>query len=498
MNDNQQFNYIQVLVGAILCRFESYRAYSIHHQPLTATYSGPVDSPHNPMDGAGDKMVTNAGSKPAKRSKSKRSGKSKKPGPLLNVKFGSSTVPVYRLESGGRIRFSISYYRDGKRMRQVFSSLDAAKKEALFVARRIQSGMQHVTDLKPHERDSFKAAEAMLDKSGVPLVAAVEDYVRARELAGTESLAAMAAEHGRHFRKVLRHVTVPRIVDEMLLQREQDGASKDYLGQLRTTLGRFAAEFPGEILEVGSPQIDAWLRSLAVAPTTRNSMLRCIKVFFSFAKSRNYLPEDRATAADSLRLAKDTSDDVTIFAPEVMEALLHAAPPRLIPILAIGAFSGIRMAELNRLDWSAIDLERRIIEIRAGQAKTASRRVVPITDNLAAWLEPLDRTGKVVKGAHLHVDVTALSRALKIDWPRNVLRHSFISYRIAIVKSADQVALEAGNSPTIIFKNYRELTTEDVAAKWFSILPKPGQPENTFVWDKRTGRATLNGKVMGK
>ena len=43
------------------------------------------------------------------------------------------------------------------------------------MAQRIQVGMQHVTDLKPHKRDSFKAAEAMLQKSGIPLVAAVED-----------------------------------------------------------------------------------------------------------------------------------------------------------------------------------------------------------------------------------------------------------------------------------------------------------------------------------
>ena len=33
---------------------------------------------------------------------------------------------------------------------------------------------------------------------------------------------------------------------------------------------------------------------------------------------------------------------------------------------------------------TAVDLNRRIIEIRAGQAKTDSQRVVPITDNLAA------------------------------------------------------------------------------------------------------------------
>jgi hypothetical protein len=113
----------------------------------------------------------------------------------------------------------------------------------------------------------------------------------------------------------------------MLLHREQDGASKVYLGQLKTTLNRFAAKFPGEILDITSQEIDAWLRSLDVAPGTRNSMLRCIKVFFSFARSRNYLPEDRSTAADSVRLIRSASDRVTIFTPQQMETILHAAPP---------------------------------------------------------------------------------------------------------------------------------------------------------------------------
>ena len=140
-----------------------------------------------------------------------------------------------------------------------------------------------------------------------------------------------------------------------------------------------------------------------------------------------------------------------------------------------------------------MDLERKMIEVRAGQAKTASRRVVPITGNLAAWLEPIKRTGKVVSSKNLHVDVPALARALKIEWPRNVLRDSFISYRIAIVQSADQVALEAGNSPSIIFKHYRELTTPEVAEKWFGIMPKEGQWENTLRYDRKKRRVILNG-----
>ena len=431
-------------------------------------------------------MVTKAGPQGPKTTR-------KRGGAFLKVKAGSAVVPIYRTESKGRVRFTLSFYRDGRRERKVFTNLDAAKKEALFVAQRIQVGMQHVTDLKPHERDHFKAAVAMLGKIGVPLVAAVEDYVRARELAGSESLASMASEYGKLFKKVIRKATTGEIVAEMLLNRKQDGASKVYIGQLKTTLNRFSTHFPGDILAVTANDIDSWLRSLDVAVGTRNSMLRCVKVFFSFARSRNYLPEDKSTAADNVRLVKSVSEDVMVFTPDQMRTILHAAPPRLLPILAIGAFSGIRVAELNRLDWSAVDLERRIIEIRAGQAKTASRRVVPITDNLAAWLEPLKRKGKVVAAKYLHCDVAGLTDALGIDWPRNVLRHSFISYRIATVKSADQVALEAGNSPAIIFRHYRELTTEEIADEWFGILPKEGQMDNSFLWNKRTGKKILNG-----
>jgi integrase len=413
------------------------------------------------------------------------------------ARFGSASVPIYRCDSGGRVRFALSHYRDGKRLRQFFTSLDAAKKEGQFVAQRIQGGMQHVTDLKPHERDSFKAAETMLRKTGIPLVTAVEDYLRARDLAGTESLTAMAGEYGRLFKKVVRHAAIPEVVAEMLQQREQDGASNAYLRLLKTTLNRFAARFPGNIMEVDTHQIDAWLRSLDVKLCTRNSMLRCIKIFFSYARSRNYLPDDRKTSAENLRIAKVVTDNMDIFSPETMARMLHNSPADLVPILAIGAFSGIRMAELNRLDWSAVDLERRIIELRAGQAKTGSRRVIPITDNLAAWLEPLERNGLVVPSVKSHHRaVSALAASLKIEWPRNVLRHSFISYRIAKVKSADQVALEAGNSPSIIFKHYRELTTEEQADKWFAIVPKDGQWENQPTVGRRKRRVKSRRRVI--
>lgn len=130
-----------------------------------------VDTISSVMNAAGDKMVTNE--KGVQCTPCRKGGKA---GPTATVKFGSATVPIYLSESNGRKRYFIAHYRDGKRIRKAFPDLAAAKKEALFVAQRIQSGMQHVTDLKPHERDSYAKAVELLGELKLPLVAAVEDY----------------------------------------------------------------------------------------------------------------------------------------------------------------------------------------------------------------------------------------------------------------------------------------------------------------------------------
>ena len=137
------------------------------------------------------------------------------------------------------------------------------------------------------------------------------------------------------------------------------------------------------------------------------------------------------------------------------------------------------------------EIPRSILDVTGAEIDAWLRSLEISAVNLRAWIEPLPRTGKVIRTVLLHREVTALARALKLEWPRNVLRHSFISYRIATVKSADQVALEAGNSAAIIFKHYRELATEAEANEWFGILPKEGQWENTFDWDRRARIVTL-------
>ncbi len=406
-----------------------------------------------------DKSMTNSG----------RRGPGKK---VHRVKFGSTVVPIYEGAIRGVTRFTVAYYSEGRRIRQTFSRMDAAACEARNAAAKIQNGMAKACDLRVADRDAYRAAQRMLAELQVPLLSAVEEYVRCRQILIDAPLLPAVEEYLRRTRGVRLGAVVPDVVTEFLEAKAQDGVSRRYLDQLRSDMNRFAAAFPGPLLHVKSEQIDQWLRSLGVAPRTRNGILTSLRTFFTFAKSRSYLPKSETTEADSLAKAKVGDTDAEIFTPSQMRLLMDAAPLGLIPYLAIAAFAGLRPAEIGRLHWSAINLERKIIEVRAGQAKTASRRIVPISENLAAWLAPHVSTGPVLARAEIYRDVTALCTKLGIEWPRNVLRHSFISYRLPIVKSAEQVALEAGNSPTIIFKHYRELATEDDAERWFKIGPQ--------------------------
>jgi ADP-ribosylglycohydrolase len=108
-------------------------------------------------------------------------------------------------------------------------------------------------------------------------------------------------------------------------------------------------------------------------------------------------------------------------------------------------------------------------------SKTSARRIVPILTNLAEWLRPLAQTsGRISRHTHEHRlawSFCKIAAAAGVTWQRNALRHSFVSYRLAQVRNAPQVALEAGHTVTVLHRSYAELTTAAQAAQWFAVMP---------------------------
>ena len=106
-----------------------FRALPLNNQGVTEAKSAGVDTISCAMEAPGDKMATTHAdlSNPVLCPPAPKRGKHGKP--VAMARFGSASVPVYRCGSGGRIRFAISHYRDGRRLRQFFNTLEAAKKE---------------------------------------------------------------------------------------------------------------------------------------------------------------------------------------------------------------------------------------------------------------------------------------------------------------------------------------------------------------------------------
>ena len=112
-----------------------------------------------------------------------------------------------------------------------------------------------------------------------------------------------------------------------------------------------------------------------------------------------------------------------------------------------------------------------MIEVKARNSKTRQRRLVPISENLRAWLEPLKQSeGPIVRQVDLIAQTTAFKTA-GIRRLKNGLRHSYISYRIALTGDIPRTSLECGNSPAIIQKFYLELVTKPQGIAWFSLVP---------------------------
>ena len=107
---------------------------------------------------------------------------------------------------------------------------------------------------------------------------------------------------------------------------------------------------------------------------------------------------------------------------------------------------------------------------------------MPITDNCAAWLERYAKpSGPVINLSRADKQLFLyLAEKSGVPWKHNGLRHSFISYRLAVVKDVGQVSLEAGNSPQMVFKHYRQLVRES-EAQGMVWHPPPKQDEGITV-----------------
>ena len=254
------------------------------------------------------------------------------------VKVGSAVVKLYR----GRVKmkqrrydaFTVTYYQNGQRQRSVFGSFDDAKKAAQEIATKIAHGRVNIKELTGADRESYVAALNLLHPLGVPLHSAIQEYVAARA----------------HEQKPIADKRVAELVDELLTTKKRDGLSLRYIQSLRSHLHRFASSFPTNIGSITSKMIEEWLAGLSIGPRARNNIRMSIVTLFEYARRHGYLPKHQHTEAEDVPRAKERGGEIGILPPKELAKLLTKADEEATLYLALGAFTGVRAAELIRLE----------------------------------------------------------------------------------------------------------------------------------------------------
>jgi integrase len=413
------------------------------------------------------------------------------------VEEGSVSVRIYKREKTvnrtAYTIFELADYSSGARKLRSFSDEEKAISEAKRIAELMRKGDSEGLLLKGEDRAVYVRAKEHVKTIGLPLDIVAARYAESVKIMDGDFVVEASKSYAKRNPARLPKKSVAEAVEQFITAKEKAGKSHRHIQDLRHRLNKLAMAFPGPLSSISGDLLQAWLDKMTkLSPRSKEHFRTKAAMFFRWCQRQGYLPKEW-DELDRVEKIKVIDGDVEIFTPEEAERLLKAADNKFRPALAIQLFAGLRTAEVERLRWEDVNLAERYITVKAGAAKTASRRIVPIIDALAAWLTGLTRkAGPVWRGGKTTIcdaqQATSKATAVEanpkkhmaaraaVKWKHNAARHSFISYRLAEIKNVNQVALEAGNSATMIFKHYRELVRETDAKRYFAILPN--QPTN--------------------
>jgi integrase len=306
----------------------------------------------------------------------------------------------------------------------------------------------------------------------------MSDFINARKRLGDYGKTINdAADFFIHHLEQIRRckVTVKELTAELVEAKRKAGRSAIYLRDLKNILAIFGQSFgQRSVASVTVEEIDQFLDARPGSLKSRMNFRQNISVLFGYAKKRRMIADNPVAHTEKPKLPDTPPEILSVDETrELLEAAQREAPD-ILPMLALGAFAGIRDAEIKRLDWSEVDLVRGHVEIKAAKAKSSRRRIISLQPSLSDWLRPYSgKTGRVVPQGYR----SSLERVRKTagitHWKKNALRHSFASYRLAATNNAAAVAAELGHeSSRMLYSTYRELVLPSEAERYWNIRPE--------------------------
>ena len=285
------------------------------------------------------------------------------------------------------------------------------------------------------------------------------------------------------------------VADFIAFKVAEKGRKTQHLRAVELDLESLGASLSGlDFRDVTSIHLTEWheARAGGLSAKRRNDCRANVISLYKYAHKMGEITADGLQIPQRLAKAKkERPSDIRYASSEEVLFLLKEVREEYRLWLILGLFAGLRPEEIspekNRgrrgLHREEIDIATKTIYVsREVAGKTGSARRVPFCQHFEKWLEwaswsPSD-LGPIKRWTSNKARETTRLGALmdkewnrSEGWPQDILRHTYASNRAAQIQNLPQLALELGNSVSVIKDHYNQPLPKEAGDIFFALTP---------------------------
>lgn len=377
---------------------------------------------------------------------------------------------VYRYQKDGNDYFMVDGRSKtwGLDFRKNFNSKEDALKYAHEIENQIQANGKAVSENQIYQNKDIERLNTMLTPFGKSLDEAVKFYIH-------------------HLEQELKKLVIPSINELCMkwyeektgnnLEPLRNRTSIEYKSYRNYIVRHLGLSKPSDVTK---RQIQELLQNIAGEQFTKKKYLQYFKNFFNWCVENGYAASN-PTKGIKIKIARM---DIGIYSPDEVEKVLRLCEekyPSLLGYYCLCVFAGLRPSEAERVEWKDLNFDGKEIFV-THKSKTGFRRfVLKDTDTVWIWLNHIKtiRPNEPLNPVINHEGLQKKFRKdLGLEWPQDVLRHSFGTYYYNLTHDLNQVSHDMGNSNSVCKSHYVREVKKEWAGKFWGLRPKTSPQSN--------------------
>ena len=274
-----------------------------------------------------------------------------------------------------------------------------------------------------------------------------------------------------------------------LLEVKRAGRDSSYQKHLLRGLRRFAGHYGDKsVADITSMEVSDFIHGLPFEPLTKRHYRTYLVGAFKWFVKQGWAESNPASAVPSPKVHLAEPGILIVAETQSLFQSNEKEDPGICGLLALGAFAGMRSSAICRLSYEELDFANRAILTPASKTKKGRRHYIEdLPENLWYWLERTPaaafrmstrefarrRESAFARAGLLVTKAQAKKLGTKPKSPpKNCLRHSFVSYHVALHRDPGKTALLISHKDqAILWDHYLGVAKREDAANYFGIGP---------------------------